>query len=274
MAACSYIIDDAQLVSGSYQTLIVDKRGPADWVTLNRPDAMNTLNAPMIAELGAYFTALEADRGVRVVVLRASGANFCAGLDLKDMAERFSSLDAAGIYAAQRSLSRIIIAMRRCPQPIVSLIQGAACGGGFAFALASDIRYCTPDARMNAAFIQVGLSGCDVGVSFLLPKLIGSSVASELMLTGKFLTAERAQSLGLVSQVLDPQQLEGAAADMVKTLLKSAPLGLALTKQGLNANLTASSLEAAVEIEDRQQALLASAPEFMASIRAFLAKAR
>lgn len=259
-------------MSNTYQTLSVEKRGAADWLTLNRPDAMNTLNAAMIAELQQYFTQLEADRSVRVVVLRASGATFCAGLDLKDMAARLSSLDAAGIYATQRALSRIILAMRRCPQPIVCLIQGAACGGGFAFALASDIRYCTPDARMNAAFIQVGLSGCDVGVSYLLPRLVGSSVASELLLTGKFLSAERATELGLVSSIVAPEKMEAAAGELVATLLKTAPMGLALTKQGLNTNLSAPSLEAAIEIEDRQQALLAGAPEFMARIQAFLAK--
>ena len=256
-----------------FNTLLVEKRGAADWLTLNRPEAMNTLNAAMVAELLEYFTQLEADRSVRVVVLRASGATFCAGLDLKDMATRFATLDAAGVYATQRSLSRIILAMRRCPQPIVCLVQGSAAGGGFAFALASDIRYCTPDARMNAAFIQVGLSGCDVGVSFLLPRLIGSSVASELLLTGKFLSAERAQQLGLASKIVAADQLEAAAGELVATLLKASPMGLALTKQGLNTNLTAPSLEAAVEIEDRQQALLASQPEFMASIQAFLAKA-
>ena len=255
-----------------FTTLVVEKRGAADWLTLNRPEAMNTLNAAMVDELLQYFTQLESDRSVRVVVLRAGGATFCAGLDLKDMAARFATLDAAGVYATQRSLSRIILAMRRCPQPIVALVQGAAAGGGFAFALASDIRYCTPDARMNAAFIQVGLSGCDVGVSFLLPRLIGASIASELLLTGKFLSAERAQQLGLVSKIVAADQIEVAAGELVAALLKASPMGLALTKQGLNTNLTASSLEAAVEIEDRQQALLASQPEFMASIQAFLAK--
>jgi enoyl-CoA hydratase/carnithine racemase len=256
----------------AYETLLVDKRGAADWVTLNRPAAMNTLNAVMVEELQRYFAQLESDRSVRVVVLRASGANFCAGLDLKDMAARFPTLDAAGIFATQRALSRIILAMRRCPQPIICLLQGSASGGGFAFALASDIRYCTPEARMNAAFIQVGLSGCDVGVSFLLPRLVGSSVAAELLLTGKFLSAERAREIGLVSKIAAADQIEAAATDLVASLLKSSPMGLALTKQGLNTNITAPSLEAAIDIEDRQQALLASQPEFMASIQAFLAK--
>jgi enoyl-CoA hydratase/carnithine racemase len=255
-----------------FQTLLVEKRGAADWLTLNRPQAMNTLNAIMVEELQRYFTQLEADRSVRVVVLRAAGTNFCAGLDLKDMAARFSALDAAGIFATQRSLSRIILAMRRCPQPIVCLLQGSASGGGFAFALASDIRYCTPEARMNAAFIQVGLSGCDVGVSFLLPRLVGSSLAAELLLTGQFLSAERAREIGLVSKIAAADQIEAAASDLVASLLKTSPMGLALTKQGLNTNITAPSLEAAIDIEDRQQALLASQPEFMASIQAFLAK--
>ena len=256
----------------TFQTLSLEKRGAADWLTLDRPDAMNILNAAMVEELLRYFTQLEADRSVRVVVLRAAGANFCAGLDLKDMAARFSTLDAAGILATQRSLSRITLAMRRCPQPVVCLLQGSASGGGFAFALASDIRYCTPDARMNAAFIQVGLSGCDVGVSFLLPRLVGSSVAAEMLLTGKFLSADRAREIGLVSKIVAAEQMEAAASELVASLLKASPIGLALTKQGLNTNLTAPSLEAAIEIEDRQQALLASQPEFMASIQAFLAK--
>lgn len=258
----------------SYQTLLLEHRDGADWLTLNRPEAYNTLDEQMIAELGQYFTQLEHNREVRVVVLRGAGKAFCAGLDLKDILQRFDTLDAQGIYGVQRALSRIIIAMRRCPQPIVSLVRGVASGGGFAFALASDIRYCTPEARMNAAFIQVGLSGCDVGVSYLLPKLVGSSVAAELLLTGRFLLAERARELGLVSAVVPVDEIEAVVAGVVAELLKASTLGLGLTKQGLNANLSAPSLEAAIELEDRQQALLASAPEFMERVRAFANRGR
>jgi len=252
--------------------LELESRGAVDWLTLNRPASLNALNPAMIAELQAYFTALEANPAVRVVVLRARGRAFCAGLDLKEIGGRLESLETAGIYAEQRALSRLIIAMRRCPQPIVCVIQGSASGGGFALALASDVRFATSDARMNAAFIQIGLSGCDVGVSYHLPRLVGASVAAELLMTGRFIDAARARELGLVSEVCTPDAIEGAVSAFVEELLRADPLALALTKQGIQAALSAASLEAAVEVEDRQQALLASRPEFKARVRAFLQK--
>ena len=174
------------------------------------------------------------------------------------------------MYAEQRALSRLIVAMRRCPQPIVCVLHGAASGGGFALALASDVRFATPDARMNAAFIQVGLSGCDVGVSYHLPRLVGASVAAELLMTGRFLDAGRARELGLVSEVCAPEAIEGRAGALVEELLRASPQGLGLTKHGLQTGLAAATLEAAVEVEDRQQAMLASQPEFRARVSAFL----
>jgi len=205
-------------------------------------------------------------------VMRGRGRAFCAGLDLKEIGPRLEGMDAPAVWEEQRALSRMIIAMRRCPQPIVCLLHGAASGGGFALALASDIRLATPDARMNAAFIQVGLSGCDVGVSYHLPRLVGSSVAAELLMTGRFLGAERAWQLGLVSGLHAPDAIEAAAGVLVEELLRAAPLALELTKQGLAASQDAGSLEAAVEVEDRQQALLAAGEEFRGRIRGFLAK--
>lgn len=254
----------------SYTTLELERRGAVDWLTLDRPDSLNAMNPAMIAELGTYFTALETDAAVRVVVLRGRGRAFCAGLDLKEIGGRLESMSGAEVYAEQRALSRLIVAMRRCPQPIVCLLQGAASGGGFALALASDVRFATPDARMNAAFIQVGLSGCDVGVSYHLPRLVGASVAAELLMTGRFLDAGRARDLGFVSEVCAPEAIEARADALVQELLRASPQGLGLTKQGLQAGLSAATLEAAVEVEDRQQALLASQPEFRARVSAFL----
>lgn len=256
----------------TFSTLELDKRGAVDWLTLNRPDSLNSMNPAMIAELGAYFTGLEVDPGVRVVVLRGRGRAFCAGLDLRDIGARLDSLDGPAVYAAQRQLSRLIISMRRCPQPIVCLLQGSASGGGFALALASDVRFATPDARMNAAFIQVGLSGCDVGVSYHLPRLVGASVAAELLMTGRFLDAARAHALGLVSQLCAAEALESTAAAFVEELLRASPLALGLTKHGLQAGIAAATLEAAVEVEDRQQALLVNLPDFRARVKAFLKK--
>ena len=116
--------------------------------------------------------------------------------------------------------------MRRCPQPIISLIQGPACGGGFAFVLASDVRIAAENARMNAAFIRIGLSACDMGTSYFLPRLVGTSLASELMLTGKFIEAERALSTGLVSEVVPLDQLSTAADSYVRDMMTTSPMGL------------------------------------------------
>ncbi|MEI7878594.1 MAG: enoyl-CoA hydratase/isomerase family protein, partial [Planctomycetota bacterium] len=223
-------------------------------------------------ELHRYFTALEQASLTRIVVLAAQGPSFCAGLDLKEIGTRIETMDSAAIWAEQRALSRLILAMRRCPQPIVCLLQGSASGGGFALALACDIRIATSDARMNAAFIQVGLTGCDVGVSYHLPQMVGSSVAAELMMTGRFLSAERAYTLGLVSEIVTRAQLMAAGERLTEELLLAAPMALELTKLGLSTALGVDRLEAAVEIEDRQQALMANSIEFKARIRGFLAK--
>ncbi len=262
------------MTTPAYQTLRVEKRAAADWVTLDRPDALNAMNERMIDELADYFGRLCQDRSTRVVVLRAAGKTFCAGLDLREMADLITRLDMPARLAFQQRLSSVFIAMRRCPQPIVCLVQGAASSGGFALAVASDIRYCTPDARMNAAFIKVGLSGCDVGMSYRLPRLVGASVAADLLMTGSFIDAARAQTLGLVSAVVAPEELEAAGERAVQQLLQADPVGLALTKQGLEVGMAAPSREAAVANEDRQQTLLSGEEGFRSRIRAFVEKMR
>jgi enoyl-CoA hydratase len=255
-----------------YQTLALETRGAALWVTLNRPESLNAFDSLMIDELLRLFTGLEAERELRVVVLRGAGRAFCAGLDLKDILPRLDEMNALAVFDEQRRLSRIILAMRRCPQPIVCLWHGAASGGGFVLGLAADIRYCTPEVRLNAAFILVGLTGCDVGVSWLLPRLVGASVATELLLTGRTIGAARAQAIGLVADVIDQADLEATAERTVAELLHATPLALMLTKQALQANLSAPSLEAAIDLEDRQQALLALQPDFSQRMRAFAAR--
>lgn len=261
------------LQNAPWETFTLERRGAVDWLTLDRPDALNAMNARMITELAEYFAARVDDNDTRVIVLRASGRAFCAGLDLKEIAGLIEDLDAAARLRFQQRLSSIFVNMRRCPQPIVCLVQGAAAGGGFALALAADIRYCTPDARMNAAFIKVGLSGCDVGMSYLLPRAVGTSVATEMLMTGSFLDAERARSLGFVSAIVPAGELDAAGEKMTAALLQADPLGLALTKQGLQVGISAPSLDSAVANEDRQQSLLSGAEGFRARVRAFLSRA-
>lgn len=259
----------------AYKTLIVKKDGAVDRVTLNRPDALNAMNPELVDELQDYFGKLYTDHSVRVVVLKGAGRAFCAGLDLKDRSNRddsgASGSPQAGLVS-QRRISEIVMRMRRCPQPIISLVHGPACGGGFALALASDIRIAGASARMNAAFIRIGLSACDIGVSYFLPRLVGVSLASELMMTGRFINAARAERVGLVSEVVPDEKLEEAAQPYIDEMLTTSPLGLRLTKECLNMSVDAGSLEAAIAMEDRNQILCAQTKDFREGISAFLGK--
>lgn len=259
-----------------YQTLKIDREGAVEWLTLNRPENMNTLDPVMKDELWHYFDRLYTDRSVRVVVMRGAGRMFCAGLDLTNTSvtgrkpgEPISPDDG---MVAQRKVSEIVIRMRRCPQPIIALVHGAAAGGGFAMALAADIRIAAEGTKMNAAFIKLGLSACDMGVSYFLPRLVGVSVASELMLTGRFIHAERALATGLVSEVVPRDALESTARGYVADMLRTSPLGLKLTKDCLNHAVDAGSLEAAIAIEDRNQILCVQSPNFSEGVAAFLEK--
>ncbi|MEQ9003910.1 MAG: enoyl-CoA hydratase/isomerase family protein, partial [Pseudomonadales bacterium] len=227
---------------GSYETLEVTKEGAIDWLTLNRPQALNAMSRTMMLELQHYFGELYTDHSVRVVILRGAGRGFCAGLDLKEDRSSEPGGAVAGLRV-QRRVSEIVMRMRRAPQPIISLIHGPASGGGFALALASDIRLAGPKARMNAAFIRIGLSACDVGVSYFLPRLVGSAVASELLLTGRFIDAERARAIGLVSDVVADDALEQAGRAMAQEILGNSPVGVRLTKECLNMSVDAGSLE-------------------------------
>lgn len=258
-----------------YTTISVEQRGMVDWLTLNRPEALNALSLTMVDELSDYFGSLFHDRSVRVLVLRGAGRAFCAGLDIKDRSNSDPVADPfGGGFGFQGHLADVYLKMRRCPQPIIALVHGAACGGGFAFALASDIRIAGESAKMNAAFIKIGLSSCDMGVSYFLPRLVGGSIAAELMLTGRFIHAPRALATGLVSEVVPDDQLEVAGQSYVNDLLAASPMGLRMTKEGLNLAIDAPSLEAAMAIENRNQLMTAASPNFAEGMAAFLEKRR
>jgi enoyl-CoA hydratase/carnithine racemase len=257
----------------SHETILIEKEGAVDWLTLNRPDSLNAINLQMVTELRDYFEGLREDPSVRIVVMRGAGRAFCAGLDIKDQGT--ADADASpfgGGMAFQGYLAEVYIRMRRCPQPIIALVQGAACGGGFSFALASDVRIAAENVRMNAAFIRLGLSACDMGSSYFLPRLVGTSIASELMLTGRFIHAQRALATGLVSEVVPEDQLADAARPYLDEMLSTSPIGLRLTKEGLNLSIDAPSLEAAMAIENRNQLMCSQTQDFKEGMKAFLEK--
>ena len=255
-----------------YENIIVEKKGQVDWLTLNRPESLNAITTPMVSELRDYFGSLLENQSTRIVVLRGAGRGFCAGLDIKASQAKTHEQPFAGGMGFQGYLADVYIRMRRCPQPIISLIHGPACGGGFSFVLASDIRIAGVSAKMNAAYIRIGLSACDMGSSYFLPRLVGTSVASELMLTGRFINAERALSTNLVSEVVADQDLEEAAGSYIEEMLATSPMGLRLTKEGLNMAIDAAGLEATMAIENRNQLMCSKTEDAKEGMKAFIEK--
>ncbi len=259
----------------NYETIEIEKRGEVDWLTLNRPGALNAINTAMVSELRDYFGGLAEDESVRVVVMRGAGRAFCAGLDIKAFAGGSGDGEQrvfGGGMGFQGYLAEVYVRMRRCPQPIIALVHGAACGGGFSFVMAADIRVAGESARMNAAFIRIGLSACDMGSSYFLPRLVGTSVASELMLTGRFIQAERALATGLVSEVVPDGKLEEAAQSYIDEMVTTSPMGLRLTKECLNHSIDAGSLEAAMAVENRNQLMCGRTSDAQEGMRAFVEK--
>ena len=162
--------------------------------------------------------------------------------------------------------------MRRCPQPVIGLLHGHAAGGGFSIALGCDVRIAAAGTKMNCAFIKIGLSGCEMGASYHLPRLVGTSVAAELLYTGRFIDAERALRVGLVSEVVPADQLQAAGEALVQDMLATAPLGLRLTKECFWAAVDGNDLPSAIAMEDRNQVLTVANGDLAEGIQAFLGK--
>ena len=251
--------------------LLIEARGAVEIATLNRPERLNALNEALVDELNAYFGKLAERPDVRVVILRGAGRGFCAGLDIQE--DR--SGDETPVLRTLRTQTRIgniYRKMRACPQPVIALGHGAACGGGLSLLLASDVRYAAPSLRCNAAYIRIGLGGCDMASSYFLPRLVGASLAAEMILTGRFIDAERALCAGLASEIVDEAALLDRGLALADEMLATSPHGLRLSKQALNLNVDAPSLEAAMAIEDRQQVILSATEDHKEALSAFLEK--
>lgn len=253
----------ATVQPGATSHIELERRAQVLWITLNRPERLNAITPLMGHELLSVFQSLVDDPTVRVVVLRGSGRGFCAGLDITQANDQVEG----GVH-----LPEIIKAMRACPQPIISAVHGAACGGGFAFAVASDVRIAGDSARMNDAFVRLGVSGCEMGVSYFLPRIVGLSVSNELMLTGRFINAARALQVGLVSDVVADDALEVAASALAEEMLAVAPHALRKTKETISRVRGVSDLAEALAIEDAAQDECMRRPDFAEGLQAFLEK--
>ena len=251
--------------------LLIEARGQIEIATLNRPARLNALSEGLVEELNDYFGGLAARPAVRVVILRGAGRGFCAGLDIQE--DRSSDeTPVLRTLRTQTSIGNIYRKMRACPQPIIALGHGAAAGGGLSLMLAADVRYAAPGFRCNAAYIRIGLGGCDMASSYFLPRLVGASLASEMILTGRFIDAERALSAGLVSEIVAEDELLDRGLALAEEMLATSPWGLRLSKQALNLNIDAQSLDAAMAIEDRQQVILSATEDHKEALAAFLDK--
>lgn len=250
-----------------FQTLELIHDGDVDWLTFNRPERLNAFNPLMVDELLAYFEGIRDKPETRIIVLRGAGRAFCAGADVKDFMATIAKGGEAD-FQVQRKVSNIIVAMRRCPQPIIALVHGAATGGGFSLALAADIRIAGLSARMNCAFIKLGLTGADMGTSFHLPRLVGTANAAALMYTGRFINAVKAERIGLVNDAVADEEMLDVAQEYIREMLATAPLGLRLTKDALNAATDAPSLTATLTLEDRNQVMTINSPDLAEGLAA------
>ncbi len=238
-------------------------------LTLNRPEKLNALNYELVEEFHSALDELGANNDCRVVVLTGAGRGFCSGLDLTDpsppQAGGGTEFPRSGMRSQER-IANLTARIHRLRQPVIAAVNGPAYGGGFGFALACDIRIASESARFCTQFIKLGLGGCDIGVSYTLPRIIGAGPAFDLILTARVVDAEEALQLGLVSR-LSGSVVEDAL-EIAETLCSYGKFGVESTKQVMWANLEASSLEAALHVENRSQILASTSGEMLEAANA------
>jgi enoyl-CoA hydratase len=235
---------------------------PGDGIALVQMDdeaRYNALSTTMVTELKEAFAALRLERTVRVAVLSGAGRGFCSGANMTggdELPEFARQRGPVGlIEMMQEHLAELILAIHELPQPVIAAVHGGAIGGGLAVALACDLRVASEDAFFAAHFIRVGLSSCDVGTSYILPRIVGPTIAAELMLTGRRFSAEEANRIGMLNRVVAREELLDAASDLAAAIAANSEYGVYMTKLGLWANLDAPSLRHAIQLENRTQVL-------------------
>lgn len=254
--------------------IILEKAQPhVSVITLNRPERLNAMSAELVSAFCEALKEVGADNDCWVAVLTGAGRGFCSGLDLEDRGV-IPGVEGLTIpRVAMRAMahySKVVPAMRAISQPIIAAINGSAYGGGLCMSLGADIRIAARSAVFNASGIVNGLTSTELGASYLLPRLIGAAHSSDLLLTGREVDATEAERMGLVSRVVPDGQALQHALEIAAKMCRYSPHGLAMTKEVIWANLEISNLEAAIQIENRNQILLGSTgnlDEFLAARR-------
>lgn len=226
-------------------------------IRLNRPRRLNAINEVMRDEIALTLAAVAKDAAVHAVVLTGAGRGFCSGIDIRDFGPGMLEASAPAIdrMRFQEAMAGLVRAFVDLPQPVVAAINGPCVGAGLALGLAADIRIASTAATFGNAAILLGLSGAEMGMSYHLPRIVGAGVAADWMLTGRTVSAEEADRRGLVSQLVEPEQLISRAVEIARGVAELAPLGVQLTKRALQVNIAAAGLGPALELENRNQVL-------------------
>ena len=242
-------------------------------LTLNRPERKNPLTFESYAELRELFTALRDANDVRVVVLQGAGGNFCSGGDVHDIIAPLTSMSMPELLSFTRMTGDLVKAMRQCPQPVIAAIDGVCAGAGAMLALASDLRLGTAQARISYLFSRVGLAGADMGACTLLPRVIGQGRASELLFSGRAMTASEGLAWGFFNQLHDAADLPQAALLLARSLAEGPTFAHGMTKNMLHQEWN-MSLDQAIEAEAQAQAICMQTQDFHRAYQAFAAKQR
>ncbi len=260
----------------TYQTLRFEEpETGVGLATLNRPERLNAMGLEMLDDLNALYRELDQRDDLRVLILTGAGRGFCSGADIRDkrlLGEeglRYFSSAALHLEHIQKRYSDVILGLRRLAQPVIAAVNGVAAGGGLCLALAADIILASPEARFIPSFINIGLSGGELGTSYFLPRLVGTARAAEILMTGRSVDGLEADRIGLVSRLVDADTLMDSALDTARTLLSKTPFGLRMTKVALRQNLNAPSLESAIEFENRNQSIGCTTEDFFNAVAAF-----
>jgi enoyl-CoA hydratase/carnithine racemase len=247
---------------------LVDAATGVATITLNRPERLNALTFDIYDELRATFKTLSTEPGVRVFIITGSGKAFCSGGDVHDIIGPLTTRDYRGLLDFTRMTCDLVLSIRNCRRPVIAALNGTVAGAGAVIATACDLRVAAESAKIAFLFTKVGLSGADMGAAWLLPRLVGVGRATELLMTGDFISAAEALRIGLYNRVVSDAELAGAARTLAAKLAAGPAFALEITKDALNRE-AAMDLPAALEAEAQIQAALMLYPDFREAYEAF-----
>lgn len=247
-----------------------ETQGPLVSVTLDRPERKNPLTFEAYAELRDYFCSLKNEGSVKAVVLAGEGGNFCSGGDVRDIIGPLTQRGPAQLLEFTQMTGDLVKAMRACPQPIIAAVDGVCAGAGAILAMASDMRFGTASSKVAFLFVRVGLAGCDMGASAILPRIIGHGRASELLYTGRTMSGDEALAWGFYNELHDSERVLPAAQELARNLASGPTAAHAATKRMLHEEWN-MPLDAAIDAEAREQAKLMETNDFRRAYEAFIA---